>query len=189
QMRLPNFTTATNTSTSVVGTTSQCYASAASCSPAEFAAQCGEFSEGCSCTTPVASSAPAVCAPGTQAYSVIKSQETPQTTQSSGPAFTRTATSTACYKKDNEAKSAIEAIGGTDHGGLTCPAEVKSGNTATIYSCSYQVNAKTSTPSCGNGNSNGSRYTLTQTVTSNIVTTSPGTPITSILGYTSQCYA
>lgn len=184
QMRLPNFTTATNTSTSVVGTTSQCYASADSCSPAEFAAQCGNFSEGCSCTTPVASSAPAICAPGTQAYSVIKSQATSTTTQSSGTPITRTATSTVCYNNDNQARSGIEGSG-TDHGGLVCPATEISGNTTTTYSCSYKMNAPATAPSC----SKGKRYTLTETAIPNITTTSPGTPITSILGYTSQCYA
>ena len=184
QMRLPNFTTATNTSTTQVGTTSQCYASAASCSPAEYAAQCGDFTEGCSCTTAVASSAPAACAPGTQTYSVIKSLETTRTTQSSGTPITRTATSTACYQNTNQAKSGIEGSG-TDHGGLSCPAPVVSGNTTTTYSCSYTANAKTTTPSC----SKGDHYTLTETAIPNIVTTFPGTPITTTLGYTSQCYA
>lgn len=73
QIPLADYTTSTVTSTTTMGTTTQCYSSAASCTSSgisSFATQCASYTEGCACTTEVASSAPVACASGTLSYTV-----------------------------------------------------------------------------------------------------------------------
>jgi hypothetical protein len=187
QLSLPNLTTASTTTSTVVGTTSQCYASKASCSAAEYASQCSSYSDGCTCGDPVASTAAASCPAGTQAYSVIKSIATTTTTQSAGSTTTTGASSSSCYKNLNAAKNGIQGTG-TDHGGLSCPASSSYGNTVTTYACSYSVDSPTSTSATG-CSVNSNKYRLTQTAVATVYTTTDNTPTTSTLGYTAQCYA
>jgi Tfp pilus tip-associated adhesin PilY1 len=60
---------AVSASTSVLGYTSACYASAGVCSTADYAALCSTFSGGCACGTPTVSTTPS-CATGTSKYAV-----------------------------------------------------------------------------------------------------------------------
>ncbi|GIZ53873.1 pilus assembly protein [Noviherbaspirillum aridicola] len=184
QIGLPEFREVTRTLPSTVGTTSQCYASKAACTPAEFAAQCSAFSEGCSCDAPVPSNTSASCPSGQQSYSVIKSTTTTTSTTTSGATITNYGLTSACYKNFNSASNAVSNR--TDLGGMTCPGPTISGNSTTTYACSYEAANVTTHGSCEN---NSDRYRIVQHASPTTVTTtsSPG-PQTN-LGFTSQCYS
>ena len=89
QIALANYTTSTVTSTTTLGTTAQCYSSntAAGCGTS-FATQCAPYTNGCACTTPVASSAPVACASGTLSYTV---------TGNVAPSTTNLGLTSSCY--------------------------------------------------------------------------------------------
>lgn len=61
------------TSTTTLGYTSSCFASAGVCSTADYAAQCSAFTGGCACGSPTAATT-ASCSAGTSKYTVINTE-------------------------------------------------------------------------------------------------------------------
>ncbi|HZX26100.1 MAG TPA: PilC/PilY family type IV pilus protein [Telluria sp.] len=151
QMGLPNYTQTNVTTSTTVGKTSACYASAAAATAglSEFAATCSSYTEGCSIGAATTPAGPISCPSGQHAYSVVRAVYTPSSstvapgTPVTGTAVTSSGASTGYYSS----ASAVDPT--ADHGTLTCPATTTTtstdpgtgvSNTATTtYSCTYSV--------------------------------------------------
>ena len=132
QLKVPDFTSTTQTITSNLGYSSQCYASAANCSSSapttDFATQCaaGGSYESCSCSNSLTTTSLDTCLGGTQRYSVSGNTITSSGTTTAPAvisAVTNTGTS-ACYT------SAAAAAAAGDHGGMSLPATSTSTTTS-----------------------------------------------------------
>jgi hypothetical protein len=145
QLGLPNFTVENVSTSSHLGNTEACYASAAAAAAGmtPFDAQCATYTQGCAIGGPVANTAPIACPSGSQSYTVIQAVYTPPSTTPGAPivgapSYT-SGPSTAYYA------SAAAATAAGDHGALSCPASTtttSAGNTATTtYACSYSTGA------------------------------------------------
>jgi hypothetical protein len=148
QLGLPNFTTGNVTTTTNVGVTAACYASpaAAAGEVASFAAQCGDYTEGCSIGTTTANVNPIACPAGSLAYTVKQFVYHPATTSPGQPVQGTVTTSTGATTGYYASAGEVPA---SDHGSLTCPssATTTSGTTTTTttYSCTYTVGAAVGT--------------------------------------------
>lgn len=145
QLGLPNFTVENVTTSSHIGNTEACYASAAAAASGmtPFDAQCATYTQGCAIGGPVANTAPIACPGGSAAYTVIQTVVTPASSTPGQPivgAPSYTSGPTTAYYS-----SAAAATAAADHGALTCPAATSvtsGGNTAdTTYACSYATGA------------------------------------------------
>ena len=121
QLKVPGFTTATATTTTDLGFTSQCYASQAACTTTDFAAQCaaGAGYDSCSCSSTQTTTSLDACLAGTQRYSVTGNTVTSSGT-TTAPAVITAPTNTgvsACYA------SAAAATAAADQGGMSLPAQ------------------------------------------------------------------
>ncbi|MBC7860443.1 MAG: hypothetical protein H7Z39_17045, partial [Burkholderiaceae bacterium] len=87
QLGLPNFAVQNVTTSSHVGNTEACYASAAAAASGmtPFDAQCATHTQGCAIGGPVANTAPIACPSGSVAYTVIQTVTTPATTTPGTP--------------------------------------------------------------------------------------------------------
>ena len=146
QLQYQNYTATTSVASTVLGFTSACYSTLASCTTADYAAQCavGGSYNSCACTNTTTTSLP-TCALGTDRFSVSGVKIIGGTTTNTGPTAGASSTTTggisSCYANSTLASNAVSAA--TDKGGLTCPAStiVTSGatTTTTTYSCAYSL--------------------------------------------------
>lgn len=170
QLGLPNFTTTNTPTSTTLGNSAACYASASACTSAgaaayagaSFAADCADTSiypNGCSCGTAVTTGA--TCAAGSQYYTVTG-------TKNAGT-VTKTGSSANCYK-DDLATPTTSTPNGWNNGAN--PETFSCGTGETL-----NFTAKVSPNTCG---TNKAKYSLscTQTVTT-----------TTTLGMTSACYS
>ncbi len=179
QIQLPGFTTSTQTTSTNLGFTSQCYATQAACTTTDFAGVTGYDSLSCSNTLTTTSLDS--CLTGTQRYSVLGNAITSSGTTTAPAVITHpTNTGTSgCY-----ATSAAATAAG-DHGGMSLPTQTVTSTTSgtttvtttTTYSNdTYTVSATpsaTATQDCASSVSEG-------VLGSNQITTSSAT--------TTACY-
>jgi hypothetical protein len=144
QLGLPNFTTQNATTTSKVGVTNACYASAAAALPERdaYAAQCSTFTQGCSIGSATANVNPIACPAGSLSYTVTQSVYHPATTSPGQPVQGTVTTATG---KTTGYYATAADVPASDHGTLTCPASTTTTNgnstTTTTNVCTYTVGA------------------------------------------------
>ncbi len=146
QLPYQNYTASTSTAQTILGFTSACYSSLASCSTTDYAAACatGGTYDSCTCTNNTTTSL-TTCAAGTQQYSVSGVTQTGGSITTTGPTAGAPSTTTggvsACYVSSAAASTAV--ISGADKGGLSCPAgsvtTVGATTTTTTNSCAYSL--------------------------------------------------
>ena len=122
QLKVPGFTTGTQTTSTNLGYSSQCYASAAACTTsaptADFSVPCGAGGSyaSCSCSNTLTTTNLDACLSGTQRYSVTGNTITSSGTTTAPPVITaptNTSVTTGCYA------TAAAAVG--DKGGMSLP--------------------------------------------------------------------
>lgn len=152
QLELPNYTSVTVVTPTLLGNTLQCYSSSVSASTADYAAQCPPASatyNSCTIGSAAATVGSPSCAVGSLSYSVIKTTDTPAvdtvvwgpTSFGIDPSLTTTGSTTSCYSS----AAGVDPV--ADHGALVCPATqnlVMGQHTQnTTYACTYSTGAAT----------------------------------------------
>lgn len=119
QLQVPEFSTSTQTTSTNLGFTSQCYASPASCSTTDFAGVTGY--ESLSCSNTLTTTNLDVCLSGTQRYSISGNTITSSGTTTADPVIASEAHTgvSGCYASAAEANAA--AVAGTEQGGMSLP--------------------------------------------------------------------
>ena len=151
QLPYTNYTTSTSTTSANLGYTSQCFASLAACSTADYATQCavdGAYSS-CTCNPTNTTTSLDACAAGQSRFAVYGNTNTGGTTSTVGPTAQTPVTNTggisSCYATSAAASTAVTS--GVDKGGMTCPAgtTTTAGNvtTTTTNSCTYALTSTT----------------------------------------------
>ncbi|MFH1044303.1 MAG: PilC/PilY family type IV pilus protein [Pseudomonadota bacterium] len=124
QIKVPQFSSATQTTTTNLGYSSQCFASASACTTtaptADFAALCaaGAGYASCSCSNSLTTTSLDACLAGTQRYSVTGNTITSTGTTTADPVIWHPSNTgiSGCYA------SAV-VIPNEDHGGMSLPAQ------------------------------------------------------------------